>query len=68
ERGGRRCELLRHELTNSPYPKPWRNTDGNAMGNFYSAKHLWLPTWTDENDETAMQVNYEYVRVWKLQP
>uniref|UniRef100_A0A1I8I9M8 GH16 domain-containing protein n=1 Tax=Macrostomum lignano TaxID=282301 RepID=A0A1I8I9M8_9PLAT len=54
------------ELTNSPYPKPWRNTDGNAMGNFYSAKHLWLPTWTDENDETAMQVNY--VRVWKLQP
>uniref|UniRef100_A0A1I8G2J5 GH16 domain-containing protein n=1 Tax=Macrostomum lignano TaxID=282301 RepID=A0A1I8G2J5_9PLAT len=44
------------ELTNSPYPKPWRNTDGNAMGNFYSAKNLWLPTWKDEKDETAMQV------------
>jgi hypothetical protein len=45
--------------------KPWNNGDGyiNSMKKFYDARGNWKPTWDNEKDNNAMQV--DYIRVFK---
>nr|KAG5712954.1 hypothetical protein BaRGS_021748 [Batillaria attramentaria] len=39
---------------NSPYPQPWHDDWENKMMEFWSARHLWEPTWHGE--DVAMKV------------
>lgn len=40
--------------------KPWRNRNSKALLNFWNAKDIWYPTWSD----AALKV--DYVRVYAL--
>lgn len=44
-------------------PKPWSNTDPNAINAFYNSEPQWYPTWRGES--SALQV--DYVRVWSFE-
>jgi beta-glucanase (GH16 family) len=44
--------------------KPWTNSDGHAVNNFYNSKGQWYPTWDQKGSGSALQV--DYVRVWAL--
>jgi beta-glucanase (GH16 family) len=44
------------------YGKPWSNGDSQAINTFYDAKDDWFPTWENDDDDSAMQI--DYVKVW----
>lgn len=51
---------------NSPFDKiiekPWKTTDRIQMKPFWEKRHEWLPTWSVDTEDSAMQV--DYVRVF----
>ena len=42
--------------------KPWTNSAGNTVNTFYDAKSDWYPTWDNETEDSALQI--DSVRVW----
>ena len=49
---------------NSPYAKPWKDSDDIQMKPFWESKNEWLPTWNADTEDNAMQV--DYIRVYAL--
>ena len=43
--------------------KPWKDTDGHSVNEFYDSKDQWMPTWNGE--DSALQI--DSIKVWKFE-
>ena len=50
------------DYENSPYPKPWNNTDPKAAKVFWDAREQWEPTWA--KDRASLQI--DFIRLYAL--
>nr|XP_022908360.1 beta-1,3-glucan-binding protein-like [Onthophagus taurus] len=48
----------------NPGGKPWNNESPKASTDFWNGRNQWLPTWTLENDNSALQI--DRIEVWAL--
>jgi hypothetical protein len=44
--------------------KPWLDGSATAMGDFWTAKSQWLPSWPSDARDRAMVI--DYVKMWQL--